>query len=269
MEEDDLLDEERQYKIYKNVVDSMKGKSVIIRVLDIGGDKDLAYFNVPHEINPFLGWRGIRISLERRDIFKVQIKALLRASNYGDIKILLPFVSSVEEIREAMGIIIEVKNELEKENIAYNRDIEIGMMIEIPSTAVMADIFAKEVDFFSIGTNDLIQYTLAVDRNNSKISNLYTAFHPAVLRLIEKVTAAANHQGIWVSICGEAAANQLLLPIYVAMGITELSMSSGYILETKKKIRKLDRRDLDQHLAKVMQMSLASEIEEYLRITFE
>ncbi len=269
MQEEDLLDEERQFKMYKSVTDSMGNKSVIIRVLDIGGDKDLTYFNVPHEINPFLGWRGIRISLEKRDIFKIQIKALLRASNFGDIKILLPFVSSVEEIREAMGIIIEVKNELEKENIDYNRDIEIGMMIEIPSTAVMADIFAKEVDFFSIGTNDLIQYTLAVDRNNSKISDLYTAFHPAVLRLIDNVTAAANREGIWVSICGEAAANHLLLPIYVAMGITELSMSCGYILETKKKVRKLDRKNLGQHLDKVMQMSLASEIEEYLRINFE
>lgn len=268
MKEEDLLDEERQFEMYKSVVDSMEGKSVVIRVLDIGGDKDLAYFNVPHEINPFLGWRGIRISLERRDIFKIQIKALLRASNFGDIKILLPFVSSVEEIREATGIIIEVKNELEKENVAYNQDIEIGMMIEIPSTAVMADIFVKEVDFFSIGTNDLIQYTLAVDRNNSKIANLYTAFHPAVLRLIKRVTAAANSEGIWVSICGEAAANKLLLPIFVAMGITELSMSSGYILETKKTIRKLDRTNLDYHLEKVMQMNIASDIEEYLRVTF-
>ncbi len=269
VKEQDLLDEERQFKMYKSVVDSMEGKSVVIRVLDIGGDKDLAYFNVPHEINPFLGWRGIRISLERRDIFKIQIKALLRASNFGDIKILLPFVSSIEEIREATGIIIEVKNELEKENVAYNQDIEIGMMIEIPSTAVMADIFVKEVDFFSIGTNDLIQYTLAVDRNNSKIANLYTAFHPAVLRLIKRVTAAANSEGIWVSICGEAAANKLLLPIFVAMGITELSMSSGYILETKKIIRKLDRTNLDYHLKKVMQMNIASDIEEYLRVTFE
>ncbi len=268
MKEEDLLDEERQFRMYKSVVDSMYGKSVVIRVLDIGGDKDLTYFNVPHEINPFLGWRGIRISLERRDIFKIQIKALLRASNFGDIKILLPFVSSIEEIREAKGIIIEVKNELEKENLDYNQDIEIGMMIEIPSTAVMADIFAKEVDFFSIGTNDLIQYTLAVDRTNSKIANLYTAFHPAVLRLIQRVTTAANREGIWVSICGEAAANKLLLPIFVAMGITELSMSSGYILETKKLIRKLDRTNLDHHLNKVMQMSLASDIEEYLRVTF-
>ena len=268
MKEEHLLDEERQFIMYKDVVDSMEGKPVVVRILDIGGDKDLSYFNVPPEINPFLGWRGIRISLDRFDIFKTQIRALLRASNYGDIKILLPFISSIEEVREAMGIIIEVKNELEKENIAYDRDIEIGMMIEIPSTAVMADIFAKEVDFFSIGTNDLIQYTLAVDRNNSKIADLYTAFHPAVLRLIKQVITAANDKGIWVSICGEAAANHLLLPVFVAMGITELSMSSGYILETKKQIRKLDRTNLDYHLDKIMQMGLASEIEDYLRKNF-
>ncbi|MFP4016047.1 MAG: phosphoenolpyruvate--protein phosphotransferase [Halanaerobiales bacterium] len=263
-----LFDEERQFKMYKKVVESMEGKSVVIRVLDIGGDKDLTYFQVPEEINPFLGWRGIRISLERQDIFKIQIRALLRASKFGVLKILLPFISSVEELREAVGIIIEVKNHLEQENIGYDRDIEIGMMIEVPSTAVMADIFAKEVDFFSIGTNDLIQYTLAVDRNNSKIADLYTAFHPSVLRLIKQVAKAANDQGIWVSICGEAAANHLLLPIFVAMGITELSMSSGYILETKKLIRNLDRTNLDYHLEKVMQMGLASEIEGYLKDHF-
>lgn len=264
MKEEHLLDEERQFNMYKDVVTKMEGKPVVIRVLDIGGDKDLTYFNVPHEINPFLGWRGIRISLEKRDIFKTQIKALLRASKYGDIKILLPFISSIEELREAKGIIIEVKNNLEKANIQYDRDIEIGMMIEIPSTAVMSNVFAKEVDFFSIGTNDLVQYTLAVDRNNSKIADLYTAFHPSVLRLIKQVTSAANKEGIWVSICGEAAANKLLLPIFVAMGITELSMSSGYILETKKIIRRLDRTNLDFHLKKVMEMTLASEIKEYL-----
>ncbi|MFP4662525.1 MAG: phosphoenolpyruvate--protein phosphotransferase [Halanaerobiales bacterium] len=263
-----LFDEDRQFRMYRKVVESVEGKSVVIRILDIGGDKDLPYFHVPEEINPFLGWRGIRISLERQDIFKIQVRALLRASNYGDVKILLPFISSVEELREALGIIIEVKNQLEKENIDYDRDIEIGMMIEVPSTAVMADIFAKEVDFFSIGTNDLIQYTLAVDRNNSKIANLYTAFHPSVLRLIKQVAAAANNHGIWVSICGEAAANHLLLPIFVAMGITELSMSSGYILETKKLIRSLDRTSLNYHLGKVMQMGLASEIEEYLDDNF-
>lgn len=269
MKEEHLLDEDRQFKMYNNVVRSMGGKTVVVRVLDIGGDKDLSYFDVPPEINPFLGWRGIRISLERLDIFKTQIRALLRASNFGDLKILLPFISSIEEIREAMGIIMEVKNELEKDNIVYDRDIEIGMMIEIPSTAVMADIFANEVDFFSIGTNDLVQYTLAVDRNNSKIADLYTAFHPAVLRLIRQVITAANNEGIWVSICGEAAANHLLLPVFVAMGITELSMSSGYILEAKKQIRKLDRTNLDYHLDKIMEMSLASEIENYLRDNFD
>ena len=161
-------------------------------------------------------------------------------------------------------MIIDIENELEQENIEYNRNIEIGLMIEIPSTAILADVFAKEVDFFSIGTNDLIQYTIAVDRNNSKIAGLYSPYHPAVLKLINHVVKAAKNEGIAVSVCGEAAANPYLVPIFIAMGITELSMSSAYILETKKLIRKIDRKELDYHLEKVMNMTIASEIEEYL-----
>lgn len=264
LKEEHLLDEERQYKIYREIAETMKGKPVIIRLIDIGGDKDLPYFDTPQELNPFLGWRGIRISLERQDIFRAQLKALLRASRYGNIKVLIPFISSIEELRKVKGLIIDIENELEQENIDYNRNIEIGLMIEIPSTAILADVFAKEVDFFSIGTNDLIQYTIAVDRNNSKIASLYSPFHPAVLKLIKQVVTAANNEGIRVSVCGEAAANQYLVPIFVAMGITELSMSSGYILEIKKVIRKMDRTALDYHQKKVMQMTLASEIEEYL-----
>ena len=260
-----LFDEERQFKIYKKVVEKMEGRPVVIRLLDIGGDKDLPYFEAPREINPFLGWRGIRVSLERQDIFKSQLRALLRASHYGDISILIPFISSIEELREVKGIIIEVKNELEQENIPYNRQIKIGLMIEIPSTAIMADAFAREVDFFSIGTNDLIQYTIAVDRNNSRIASLYTPFHPAVLKLIHQVVRAARAERIGVSVCGEAAANKYLLPVFVAMGITELSMSSGYILETKKPIRKLNKGELGQLLDKVMEMNQATEIENYLK----
>ena len=237
----------------------MDDRPVVIRLLDIGGDKDLPYFESPKEINPFLGWRGIRISLERQDIFKSQLRALLRASHYGDISILIPFISSIEELREVKGIIIEVKNELEQEDIPYNRQIKIGLMIEIPSTAVMAHAFAREVDFFSIGTNDLIQYTIAVDRNNSRIASLYTPFHPAVLKLIHQVVKAGQAEKIGVSICGEAAANKYLLPVFVAMGITELSMSSGYILEAKKLIRKLSREELGQVLEKVMEMNQAVE----------
>ena len=268
LKEKHLFDEERQFKIYKHVVEKMEDKAVVIRTLDIGGDKDLSYFNAPEEENPFLGWRGIRISLDKQEVFKTQLRAILRASQFGNTKVMLPFISSLEELRKAKGIFIEIKNALELENIDYDRDIEIGMMIEIPSTAVMADIFAKEVDFFSIGTNDLIQYTMAVDRTNSKINELYSSFHPAVLRLIKQVVTAANQQGIWVSICGEAAANKLLLPLFVAMGITELSMSSGYILETKDIIRKLDRTALDYHLQKVLKMGLSSEIEKYLSKNF-
>ncbi|MEJ6949525.1 phosphoenolpyruvate--protein phosphotransferase [Natronospora cellulosivora (SeqCode)] len=268
MKEKHLFDEERQFKIYKHVAEKMSNRIVVIRTLDIGGDKDLAYFNAPEEVNPFLGWRGIRISLDKQEIFKIQLKALLRASIYGNIKILLPFISSIEELREAKALLIDLKNQLEEENIEYNRDIEIGMMIEVPSTAVLADLFAREVDFFSIGTNDLIQYTLAVDRTNSKINKLYSAYHPAVLRMIKQVVKAAHDNGIWVSVCGETAANKLLLPLFVAMGITELSMSSGYILEIKDKVRKLDRTALDYHLKKVLSMGLSSEIEEYLNSKF-
>lgn len=265
LKKEHLFDEERQFKIYKKVLEKMDGRPVVIRLLDIGGDKDLPYFESPKEINPFLGWRGIRISLERQDIFKSQLRALLRASHYGDISIVIPFISSIEELREVKGIIIEVKNELEQEDIPYNRQIKIGLMIEIPSTAVMAHAFAREVDFFSIGTNDLIQYTIAVDRNNSRIASLYTPFHPAVLKLIHQVVKAGQAEKIGVSICGEAAANKYLLPVFVAMGITELSMSSGYILEAKKLIRKLSREELGQVLEKVMEMNQAVEIEEYLK----
>lgn len=262
--EDNLLDLDRQFKIYKLIAEKMDPKPVVVRILDIGGDKDLPYFQVTEEINPFLGWRGIRISLERKDIFKTQLKALLKASHYGNIKILLPFISSLQELREAKGVFIEVENELEQENIPYNREIEVGMMVEIPSVAVMADVFAKEVDFFSIGTNDLIQYTLAVDRNNSKITDLYTPYHPSVLRLIKNVTDAAHKAGIWISICGEAAGNPLLVPTFIAMGITELSMSSGYLLETKKQVMKLDRTSLTYHFKEVMKKTTADEVKEYL-----
>ena len=266
---DHLFDEERQFKIYKSIVEKIGDKPVVIRLLDIGGDKDLPYFDAPQEINPFLGWRGIRVALERQDIFKTQLRALLRASHYGDLRILIPFISSIEELREVKGIIIEMENELEQENIPYNRNIKIGLMIEIPSTAIMAETFAREVDFFSIGTNDLIQYTIAVDRNNSKIASLYTPFHPAVMKLIYQVVKAARHEKIGVSVCGEAAANKYLLPVFVAMGISELSMSSGYILESKKLIRKLKKEDLEEVLDKVLEMSQAVEIENYLKKIME
>ncbi|MFW5972025.1 MAG: phosphoenolpyruvate--protein phosphotransferase [Bacillota bacterium] len=263
LKEKHLFDEERQFNIYRKVAKSQAGKPVIIRTLDIGGDKDLPYFSIPEEINPFLGWRGIRISLERQDIFRIQIKAMMRASGYGNIKILLPFISSIEELRHARKIIKDVEQELKDDDISFNPP-EIGMMIEIPSTAVMADIFAKEVDFFSIGTNDLVQYTLAVDRNNSKIAELYTTFHPAVLRLIKQVTEAADKNDIWVSVCGEAAANKLLVTLFVAMGIQELSMTSSNILETKKTIRKLKYQKLQCHLEKIFELNTAADIERYL-----
>jgi phosphotransferase system enzyme I (PtsI) len=260
-----LPDEEKQFKAYKEVVEKMAGKPVIIRTLDIGGDKELPYMDLPEEMNPFLGWRAIRISLERKDIFKTQLRAILRASNYGQIKLMFPLIASLEELDKALEILDEVKEELESENILYDRKMEVGMMIEVPSAALMADRFADKVDFFSIGTNDLIQYTVAVDRTNEKISELHTPYHPAVLRLINWVAEAAQKAGIWVGICGEAGGNSLLTPIFVGMGITELSMSPGSILEVKKKVRELSKKEAEKHVNKVLALNTAAEVEEYLK----
>ncbi|MDK2985030.1 MAG: phosphoenolpyruvate-protein phosphotransferase system enzyme [Clostridia bacterium] len=260
-----LPDEEKQFKAYKEVVEKMAGKPVIIRTLDIGGDKELPYMDLPEEMNPFLGWRAIRISLERKDIFKTQLRAILRASNYGQIKLMFPLIASLEELDKALEILDEVKEELESENILYDRKMEVGMMIEVPSAALMADRFADKVDFFSIGTNDLIQYTVAVDRTNEKISELHTPYHPAVLRLINWVAEAAQKAGIWVGICGEAGGNSLLTPVFVGMGITELSMSPGSILEVKKKVRELSKKEAEKHVNKVLALNTAAEVEEYLK----
>lgn len=260
-----LTDEERQFNIYKEVLEGMKPDPVVVRTLDIGGDKDLPYFFVPEEVNPFLGWRGIRISLECKDIFKCQLRALLRASIYGSLKILFPLISSLEELRRVKGTLNEVKKELQDEGLPYDDNVEIGIMVEVPSTAILADFFAREVDFFSIGTNDLVQYTLAVDRTNSKIADLYTPYHPAVLKLISQVVEASRKRGIWVGVCGEAAADPLLVPLFVGMGITELSMNSGSVLEVKDIIRRVERKSAISLLEKAMKFDTAEKVRDFLK----
>jgi phosphotransferase system enzyme I (PtsI) len=257
--------EEEQFIAYKTVVEKMNGKPVVIRTLDVGGDKNLPYMDISKEDNPFLGYRAIRICLENDDIFKTQLRALLRASKYGNLKIMFPMISCIEELQAAKAKLKVVVDELKRENIAINEKIEVGMMVEIPAAAINADMFAKEVDFFSIGTNDLIQYSLAVDRGNQKIAHLYNQLHPAVLRLIQRIIAAAHQENIWVGICGEAAADPRLAPVFAAMGIDELSVNSKSILKIRWMINNSSCREMKKVVTQIMNMPTAGEIENYLQ----
>lgn len=252
------------FNVFKEIAIKMAPRPVVIRTLDIGGDKDLPYLEIPQEMNPFLGWRGIRLTLERIDLLKTQLRAILRASHYGHLKIMFPMVTSIEELRQAQRIVEEVKSALRQAGIPFDPAIKIGIMIEVPSTAIAADLFAREVDFFSIGTNDLIQYALAVDRNNSKIAHLYSPYHPAVLRLIKDVVNAGCKEKIPVSICGEAGADPLLLPLFIAMRVDELSMNVASILETKESVRNLAYQDCRQYLDHVLKLSTGQEVLNYL-----
>ncbi|AOT70402.1 phosphoenolpyruvate--protein phosphotransferase [Geosporobacter ferrireducens] len=264
MDRTTLPSEDEQYQAYKAVLEIMGGRPVVIRTLDIGGDKELPYMNLPKEANPFLGYRAIRICLDRKDIFKTQLRALLRASVYGNLKIMYPMISCVEEIRSANRILEEVRQELDRENIAYASDFEVGIMIEIPSAAVISDLLADEVDFFSIGTNDLIQYTTAVDRMNEKISHLYNPFNPAVLRLIKTVIDSGHAAGIWVGMCGEVAGDKRLIPILLGMGLDEFSMSAGSILPARKQIQNLSYEKMKALADQVLKMKSAEEIEKFV-----
>ncbi|WP_026477767.1 phosphoenolpyruvate--protein phosphotransferase [Alkaliphilus transvaalensis] len=264
MDRDTLPNEEEQFNAYKEVLEIMGTSPVVIRTLDIGGDKELPYLKLPKEMNPFLGYRAIRICLDKKDIFKTQLRALLRASIYGNLKIMYPMISSVEEVREANDILEEVKAQLSREGIEISPSIEIGIMIEIPSAAVISDLLAKEVDFFSIGTNDLIQYTTAVDRMNEKISYLYNPFNPAVLRLIKSVIDNGHREGIWVGMCGEVAGDPRLIPILIGMGLDEFSMSAGALLAARKQIRTLSYQEGHELAQGVLKLSTAVEIEQYI-----
>ena len=267
--EDSFPTEEEQYEAYKAVLEGMNGKPIVIRTLDIGGDKELPYFNMEHEMNPFLGYRAIRLCLDRKDIFKTQLRALYRASMHGKLRIMFPMISSLEELLSAKEVIKEVLAEMDSNGEAYSKDVEVGMMIEIPSAAVISDILAKHVDFFSIGTNDLIQYTCAVDRMNQKISHLYNQFNPAVLRLINMVIDNAHKEGKWVGMCGESAGDPLMIPVLLGMGLDEFSMSPISILPARKFITSVNYEDMKKLAKEVLAMGSAEEIKAYIQNALE
>lgn len=259
-----LPTEDEQFEAYKEIALKMQGKSIVIRTLDIGGDKEIPYLKIPVEKNPFLGYRAIRICLDNTDIFKVQLRAILRASIYGHIKIMFPMISCLSELKAAKKLYYETRQELIEEGIEIASNIEIGIMIEIPSAAITSDILAKEVDFFSIGTNDLIQYTLAVDRVNSKINHLYNHYHPAILRLIKQIIDNAHAANIKVAMCGEMAGEKYLIPLLIAMGLDEFSMSPSLILKARQIIRSHTKKECEELLAEVLKFSDGEEIEAYL-----
>lgn len=268
MNSDKLPEEDTQFEAYKAVLEGMSGKPIVIRTLDIGGDKKLDYLPLDEEMNPFLGYRAIRLCLDRTDIFKTQLRALYRASVYGKLRIMFPMISSLEELLKAKEVVKEVQAELDAEGIAYAKDVEIGMMIEVPSAAVISDVLAKHVDFFSIGTNDLIQYTTAVDRMNQKISYLYNQFNPAVLRLIKMVIDNAHKEGKWVGMCGEAAGDQMMIPILLGFGLDEFSMSPISILPARKLITSVNEADMKKFADEVLAMGTAEEIKAHVANTF-
>ena len=258
--------EEEQFEAYKKVAAAMNGKPVIIRTLDIGGDKEIPYMGLEKDENPFLGYRAIRFCLDRKeDIYKPQLRALLRASAFGNIRIMVPLVTCIEEYREAKALVEELKKELDEKGIAYKKDIQVGIMVETAAASLIADIFAKEVDFFSIGTNDLTQYTMSVDRGNKKVSYLYSTFNPAVLRSIRHIIACAREQGIMVGMCGEAASDPVMIPLLLAFGLNEFSMSASAILRTRKMVCSYDTRELQKVAEKAMSFATAGEVEQYMK----
>ncbi len=265
MDSEKMPTEEEQFLAYKEVAEKMNDKPVIIRTLDIGGDKELKYLDLEKESNPFLGYRAIRLCLDNTTIFKTQLRAILRASVYGNLSIMFPMISSIEELREAKKVLEECKEELEKKEIPYKKHIKVGIMIEIPSAALISYGLAKECDFFSIGTNDLIQYTVAVERGNEKISKLYTKFHPAVIKLIKQAIDGAHDAGIFCGMCGEAAGDELYIPLLIGLGLDEFSMNSNSILKARKRINELERYDCKELADEIIKMTSAEDVEKKLR----
>ena len=263
---DDYPSEEVQFEAYKKVAIALNGRPVIIRTLDIGGDKEIPYMGLQKDENPFLGYRAIRFCLDRKDdVYRPQLRALLRASAFGQIKIMIPMVTCIEEIREAKALIEEIKKELDEKGIAYNKEIKVGIMVETAAASLMADVFAKEVDFFSIGTNDLTQYTMSVDRGNEKVSYLYSTFNPAVLRSIRNIIKCGREAGIMVGMCGEAASDPMMIPLLLAFGLNEFSMSSSAILKARKMITGYSEAELQAVADKAMSFVSAKEIENFMR----
>ena len=265
MDSDTMPTEKSQFEVYKNVAEMMQDKEVIIRTLDIGGDKELKYLKLEKEANPFLGFRAIRLSLDNLPLFKTQLRAILRASAFGKIEIMFPMISSIDELRQAKKVLEECKKELDDENIEYDKNIKVGIMIEIPSAALIADKLAKECAFFSIGTNDLIQYTVAVERGNERISKLYTKFHPSVIKLIKMAIDGAHSANIICGMCGEAAGDKLYIPLLIGLGLDEFSMNSNSLLNARKRINNLDKAECVKLSEEILQMSSAEEVEERLK----
>ena len=264
MDRNQLPTEEEQFIAYRSVAEKLNGKPVIIRTLDIGGDKAIPYLGLPQEENPFLGYRAIRFCLDRTDIFKTQLRAILRASVFGKIKIMFPMISDTSELRQAKVLLEEAKESLRMESVEFDESIVVGIMIEIPSAALVSDLMADEVDFFSIGTNDLIQYMTAVDRGNRKIAHLYSSFHPAVLRIIKLVIDNAHKKGKWVGMCGEAAGDPKLIPVFLGMGLDEFSMSPSSVLKARCIINNTSKREMEGIVEKLINMPTAQEIEKFI-----
>ncbi len=260
MGRDTLPTEEEQYTAYKAVLEGMEGKSVVVRTLDIGGDKELPYLNLPKEMNPFLGFRAIRLCLEDTAMFRTQIRALLRASTAGNLKIMFPMIATLDEFRQAKTVLEEERRKLVSEGTAVSETIEVGIMVEIPSTAILADQFAKEVDFFSIGTNDLIQYTMAADRMNERVAYLYQPYSPSILRLVKMVIDAAHKEGKWAGMCGEMAGDETAIPVLLGLGLDEFSMSATSILKARSLISRLSKSEMEKLAREVLQMSTTSQV---------
>lgn len=261
----ELPSEEEQFQAYKAAAETMEGREVIIRTLDVGGDKDIPYLGLEKEDNPFLGFRAVRYCLQNKESYRVQLRALLRASAFGDIKIMVPLVTCVDEIRSVKALVNELMVELDAENIPYNKDIQVGAMIETPAASLIADLLAKEADFFSIGTNDLTQYTMAVDRGNAKVAYLYSSYNPAVLRSMKNIIEAANAAGIMVGMCGEAAADPFLIPLLISFGLGEFSVSATSVLATRGTIAKWSKAEADELAAKALSLATEAEVAELLR----
>lgn len=265
MDRPHLPTEDEQFEAYKEAVETMKGKTVIIRTLDIGGDKDIPYLGLEKEENPFLGYRAVRYCLSNSDTYKMQLRGILRASAFGKVKIMIPLVTCVEEVRAVKALVEECKNELKAEGAAFDENIEVGCMVETAAASLIADMLAKEADFFSIGTNDLTQYTMSVDRGNANVAYLYSAFQPAVLRSIKNIIEAGNKAGITVGMCGEAAADPLMIPLLISFGLNEYSVNPVLVLTARSIISKWSKEEADALAAKVLSLTTEKEIVELLK----